>query len=149
MDKKKLTRTRYKPLKPFVWTGKQGRPVQYTDEILDKLSKSLTKWVDKCREEEELHLLSEWCLDNNFSVCNFKRYTDKHEKFKEAHEYAKDYQAHQVSKGALTKKYDSGFSQFFLGCAHQWKTKDEAEDRKVDLKNDFVKFMEKVKEDDQ
>lgn len=127
-----------------------GRPLKYTDEVLDQLAQSLRDWVKKCHKNDEFKLLSEWCFDNEFSPFYFKRYTTRHDGFREAYEWAKTYQEHQVAKGGLNKKLDPRFSQFFLGCQHGWRSKDDVEQQKRDLRNDFVKFMNHVKgeEDD-
>lgn len=124
-----------------------GRPLKYTDEVLDKLAISLVKWVKECRRKDELFLLHEWCFDNDFQPFYFKRYTDKHEGFREAYEWAKSFQEFQIAKGGLNKKLDPRFSQFFLGCQHGWRSKDDAEQQKRDLRNDFVKFLDHIKDD--
>lgn len=122
-----------------------GKPSKYTEEVLDGLAISLKKWVDKCRKDDEFRLLSEWCFDNDFSPFYFKRYTEKHDSFREAYEWAKAFQEFQVAKGGLSKKFDPRFSQFFLGCQHGWRSKDDAEQQKRDLRNDFVKFIDHIK----
>lgn len=127
---------------------KGGRPTEYTEEVLEALAKNLREWVDMHIENDELHLLGDWCIKNNFSKCNFKRYCSKNQAFKEAHAYAKSWQEHQVAKGALTKKYDPRFSQFFLACLHGWRIKDDGEARKQDLRNDFNKFLSAAKGED-
>lgn len=126
-----------------------GRPPKYTTEVLDKLALSLVAWVKDCRRKDEFRLLSEWCFDNDFSPFYFKRYTEKNDNFKEAYEWAKVFQEHQVAKGGLSKKFDPRFSQFFLGCQHGWRSKDDAEQQKKELRNDFVKFLDHIKEEDE
>lgn len=126
-----------------------GRPLKYTDEVLDKLALSLIAWVKECRRKDEFRLLSEWCFDNDFSPFYFKRYTEKNDNFREAYEWAKAFQEHQVAKGGLSKKFDPRFSQFFLGCQHGWRSKDDAEQQKRDLRNDFVKFIDHIKADEE
>ena len=106
-----------------------GRPLKYTPEVLDDLALKLRQWVKDCRRKDELALLSEWAFDHDFSPFYFKRYVEKHEGFKEAYLYAKAWQEHQVAKGGLTKKLDPRFSQFFLGCQHGWRSKDDVEDK--------------------
>lgn len=122
-----------------------GRPPKYTEEVLDELARRLVQWVKDNRESDTFALLSDWAFDNDFSPFYFKRYTDKNENFREAYLYAKAWQEHQVAKGGLNKKFDPRFSQFFLGCQHGWRSKDDAEQQKRDLRNDFIKFIDHVK----
>jgi|SRR5271170_6611541 len=120
---------------------------KYTEEVLDKLAISLKKWVKDCYEKDQLCLLAEWCFVSNFHPGYFKRYTSVHDKFREAHAWAKAFQEFQVAKGALTKNLDPRFSQFFLGCQHGWRSKDDAEAQKRDLRNDFSKFLSYIKDE--
>lgn len=122
-----------------------GRPLKYTQEVLDELAISLKKWVAECRRLDEFRLLSDWCFENEFSPYNFKRYITKNDNFREAYEWAKSFQEHQVAKGAITKKFDPRFCQFFLGCQHGWRSKDDVEQQKRDLRNDFAKFIDHIK----
>lgn len=127
-------------------TGKPfHRPKTYTDEYLDDLALSLKDWVLECYENDEFRMLYEWCQENDFHPQNFTRYTVNHEGFKEAYHWAKAWQEFQVVKGALTKKVDPRFAQFYLGCQHNWRSKDDPDAQKRDLRNDFVKFIDYVK----
>ena len=128
--------------------GRPPIPSVYTEEKLNELADSLYDWVSKCHEEDEFKLLSEWAFENNFCHTNFKRYTAKNENFRLAYERAKSYQEQTIAKGGLTKKFESRFCTFFLGCQHGWRSKDDADQQKRDLRNDFVKFIEKIKDED-
>lgn len=126
-----------------------GRPKKYTDDVLDKLALSLRKWVKECRHKDELFLMHEWCFDNDFQIYYFGRYIDKHEGFREAYEWAKSFQEFQIAKGGLNKKLDARFSQFFLGCQHGWRSKDDADQQQRSFRNDFAKFLDVVKGEDE
>ncbi len=124
-----------------------GRPPKYTDEVLSRLAKSLKEWAANLAKKEKFGMLGDWCFDNDFDPKYFKRYADKHDEFKEAYEWAKAWQEHIVAKGALTQKLNARFAQFFLGCAHDWKTKDATDDKL--LRSDFNKYLEIAKAEEQ
>ncbi len=119
-----------------------GRPVEFTDLVLDKLAESLTKWVEKGRKKEEVQYLIDWALDNNFCEKNFSRYVAKHEGFRLAYERAKMAQESQIVKNALTKKYDSGFSQFFLQCRCGWKKQEDIDTKANKAKSQLEKISD-------
>lgn len=112
----------------------------YTDEVLDELANSLFDWVNELARKRKFGMLGDWAYDNHFSPKNFVKYANKHEGFKLAYEWAKGYQEHTVSKGALTKEMDARFAIFFLGCNHEWKSKSTDDDG--NLVNDFAQFVE-------
>lgn len=122
-----------------------GRPRKYTDEVLDNLALSLRAWVKDCHKQNKFKLLLEWCFDNDFSPFYFGRYAEQHEEFREAYQWAKSYQELQVAKGGLNKTFDPRFAQFFLGCQHGWRSKDDVEAQKRALRNDFSKFIDHIK----
>ena len=127
-----------------------GKVSKFTDEVLDTLAASLVKWVKDCKKKDEFKLLSEWCFENDYSPFYFKRHTVKHDGFRDAYEWAKAYQEYQVARGGLNKKFDPRFSQFFLGCQHGWRSKDsEDAQKKNDLRNDFVKFLDHIKDEEE
>ena len=127
---------------------KRGRPPIYTDEYLDILAVSLIEWVNNLAENDEFGLLSDWCFKNHFNPKYFSRYTVKHQAFKEAHSWAREWQEHIVAKGALTQKLNARFAQFFLGCNHNWRTKDPNEDKMSQLRSEFRNYLDLMKEDD-
>jgi len=124
---------------------KGGRPTHYTDEVLDKLADSLFEWVKNNASEGKYFLLSDWCFENGFSPQNFKRYCSKHEYFKDAYEYAKEWQAHYIAKNALYGTFNARFAQFFLSVQHDWKAKDDSDLKGKELRNDFGLFMDHIR----
>lgn len=106
---------------------KIGRPRIYTPDLLDKLAKHLEEWVKSNIEtDNKLFLLGDWCFEVGFNMSYFHLYTSENENFKHAYEWAKQWQEHQVSKGALTNKLNPRFAQFFLSCNHKWRTVEES-----------------------
>lgn len=103
-----------------------GRPRIYTPELLDDLAENLIDWVaENINAKEKQFLLGDWCFAVGFHRGNFQRYAEQNANFKKAYEWAKQWQEHQVSKGALMNTLNPRFSQFFLGCNHKWSTQEE------------------------
>ncbi len=116
--------------------SKGGRPKKYTEEYLDHLAQDLLHYIEENRgSNREIFMLNDWCLSSGFPKWHFSRYTKQNGNFKEAYEWAKSWQEHQISKGALLGTVNSGFAQFFLSCNHHWRSK---------RKEDSVKPIEKT-----
>ncbi len=128
-----------KALKKTQSTG--GRPRIYTDEILESLARSLNEWVTQNSISGKQFLLGDWCFDVGFNPKYFKRYADQSEEFKDAYEWAKQWQEHKIAKGALHNTLNARFSQFFLGCNHNWSTLEafENEEEKVKSRLEIIK----------
>jgi hypothetical protein len=124
-----------------------GRPRIYTEERLSELAESLTLWVKEQVASKKFAMLGDWCFQVGFNPRYFTRYAEQHEGFKEAYEWAKAWQEHAVSKGALNQSLNARFAQFFLGCQHEWRTKDQSDDRV--LRNEFGKYLDAAKEEDE
>ncbi len=121
-------------------TKKYHFNTKYTDEVLSDLAVSLCDWIDDLAKKKEFGMLGDWAFMNGFSPKNFRVYADKHSEFRQAYEWAKSYQEHMVSRGALTKSMDARFAIFFLGCNHDWKSKSADDDS--NLVNSFSQFIE-------
>lgn len=119
-----------------------GRKKKFTDEVLDELAKSLEAWVDSNIGKKDFVMLGDWCFQNGFNPKYFRNHIDKHQGFKEAYEWAKAWQEHCIAKGALKQTLNAKFAQFFLGCNHEWRTKEATDERISQLGNDFGKFIE-------
>jgi hypothetical protein len=72
----------------------------------------------------------------------FREYAAKHETFRLAYEFAKEFQEHVVAKGALTKKLDSGFSQFFLQCRCGWKKQEDTDTKANKAKSQLERISD-------
>jgi hypothetical protein len=79
-----------------------------------------------------------------FYPKNFQRYAEQNENFRLAYEWAKQWQEHQVSKGALTDKLNARFAQFFLGCNHKWSTTEEQEHKEEKAKSHLQEVSEQL-----
>lgn len=123
-----------------------GRPRIYTDEKLSELAESLREWVLVLAQKQKFGMLGDWCFREGFNPKYFKHYSEQHEEFKEAYEWAKSWQEHIVARGALTQTLNARFAQFFLGCCHEWRTKDSEDN--TTLANEFGKYLELAKKDD-
>lgn len=123
-----------------------GRPRIYTPELLDALAEDLIDWVARnITAEEKQFLLGDWCFSVGFHKGNFKRYAEQNENFKRAYEWAKQWQEHQVTKGALNNTLNPRFSQFFLGCNHKWSTQEEPEHEEAKAKSRLEEVSQQLK----
>ena len=134
----------------------RGRPRIFTPDLLDKLAESLIDWVqENIDAKEKIFLLGDWCFSVGFDMRYFKRYADQNESFKRAYAWAKQWQEHQVAKGALMNVLNPRFAQFFLGCNHKWSTLEEHVDQEEKAKtklhevSDQLNALLKKVEDDQ
>lgn len=122
-----------------------GRPRIYTPELLDKLSENLIDWVQaKMDTPEKLFLLGDWCFSVGFNMNCFQRYADQNKNFKCAYEWAKQWQEHQVAKGALMNVLNPRFAQFFLGCNHKWSTLEQPEHQEKKEKSRLQEVSEQL-----
>jgi hypothetical protein len=119
---------------------------KWTDELLTEKAQSLYEWTCKLAEKGELGMLGDWAFQNNFPPKDIWHHASRHVEFGYAYEWAKAYQEHAISKGALTKQLDARFAIFMLGCVHGWKT--SAMDDEGKLVNDFAQFIEYMKMQD-
>lgn len=126
-----------------------GRPRIYTTERLFELAESLYAWVEENNCKKKFALLGDWCFDNGFNPKYFGVYSPQLPEFEEAYLWAKSWQEHMVTKGALNQSLNARFAQFFLGCCHDWRTKDSSEDKLTTLKNEFGKYLEEAKSEDE
>ena len=93
---------------------------------------------------EKLFLLGDWCLSIGFNRKYLQRYSAQNENFKIAYSWAKQWQEHQVAKGALTNVLNARFAQFFLGCNHKWSTVEEHEDLEEKAKSRLQEVSEQL-----
>ncbi len=131
-----------------VTPNSRGRPKIYDDFALNDLARSLKQWVKDHSKEHKFGMLKLWCFENDFNPKYFKRYAEKNQDFKEAYEWAKEWQEYIVAHGAMTGTLNSRFCQFFLGCMHDWRTKEPNEDKLGTLRNEFGKYLDLMKEKD-
>lgn len=118
----------------------------YTPELLEEWAIDLFKWVNKNVEDRKEFLLGDWCFESGYPLNRFERDMPICPLLKEAHEYAKNWQAHMICKGALFKKLDPGFAKFMMACVHGWRDSNQEEIKKEVLANDFAKFNKNMEE---
>lgn len=127
--------------------GLGGRPRLYTAEKLSELAKSLTEWVDAARKRNKFVLLSDWCFKEHFPPFHFAENIARSEEFKEAYLWAKAWQEHAVSTGALNKGLDARFSQFFLAVNHGWSLDKDRENKEEKQKSNLEKMSDSIHEE--
>lgn len=115
------------PPYPGCETG--GRPLEWTEEYLNGLADHLLKWIEEVRSEKKFFWWKDWAFDVGHTPSCCAKMAKMNKKFLTAYNYAKEVQESQISKGALLKKCDSNFSQFYLKTQHpdNWKTQTDEE----------------------
>ena len=139
---KRDSKGRYLPGQQGGHTG--SKPWIYDDSSLEMDAQSLRDWVDENVSNKKDFLLKDWCFYNNIPPNHLAEFAKRNKSFREAVEYAKEWQAHMICKGALFKKLDPSFAKFMLTCVHHWKDNANEEDAKKALASDFAKFNENM-----
>lgn len=121
-----------------------GAPRLYTEEKLSELAKSLCAWVESARRRNKFVLLSEWCFKEKFPPFHFAENIARSDEFKEAYMWAKAWQEHAVSTGALSKELDARFSQFFLSVNHGWTLNKDQENKEEKQKCNLEKLSDSI-----
>ena len=125
--------------------GYVGKKAWIYDEVtLSACADDLIEWVKENVVNKKEFLLKDWCFYYDFPPNHIPRFVKRSARFAEAVEFAKDWQAHMICKGALLKKLDPGFAKFMLACVHQWKDGTDEESAKQELASDFAKFNENM-----
>lgn len=124
-----------------------GCPRYYTEEKLAELAESLYEWVEGARKRNKFVLLSEWCFKERFPPFHFAENIARSLAFKEAYLWAKAWQEHAVSSGALGKSLDARFSQFFLSVNHGWTLNKEQENKEEKQKSNLERLSESIHEE--
>lgn len=121
-----------------------GRPRLYTEEKLSELAKSLIKWIEEAQKKNKMVFLSEWCFKERFPPFHFAENLARSEEFKEAFLWAKAWQEHKVSSGAIIKEFDARFSQFFLAVNHGWTLDRDRENKEEKQKSNLERLSESI-----
>jgi hypothetical protein len=112
----------------------------YPHTYVNELAESLISWVEDNLKKNKAFLLGDWALANGVNPKHVSYLATKTEEFKVAYDLAKAFQEHMVCKGALERRLDPRFSQFYL-VAHHGYSMSEVKQREEELKNDFAEFL--------
>lgn len=99
-----------------------GRPIEWTEERIDKETEALLEWVESSKDWWFL----DFCVKRKIHVSVLARLAKKNEGFRRAYQLARQKQESVVSFGCITKKLDGGFGWRFLSSNYKWS---ECEDR--------------------
>lgn len=89
-----------------------GRPVEWTDERIEKEAEALLEWI----KEPKNFYWEEFAIQRGFPAHYMSRLAKKNVRFKQAYELARMVQKMTISKNAMFKKFDSSFCRWFLAC---------------------------------
>lgn len=102
------------PPYPGCETG--GRPPIWTDERIEQEADALLEWLN----EKNNFLFMEFCYARGLQEDYPAKWAKKNEKFNRAYRKARLKQQLVISKNALAKRFDSGFSKWMLQCNYKW-----------------------------
>lgn len=127
------------------WYDPADKRIKWPPERLKALAQNLNDWVDENIEKGETFLLGDWCFKVGFLPSYFARYRERCKELDEAYEKAKEWQGHNIAKGALFNKLNSRFAALWLANFHEWNMNGSRdEDLETKLKSDFAKFLDFV-----
>ncbi len=95
---------------PYKGCETGGRPLKYTEEIINGYADELTKWM----KYPSSIFLDEFAIEKGILPCHMSRWAEKNEKFCHALKLARYSQETKIKKGALHKVYSDGFAKFLL-----------------------------------
>ncbi len=100
-----------------------SKNVKWTYERLQNVAEKLNEWVDKSIDEKTDFLLGDFCFESKlgFLPSYFARYCERCLDLDKAYNRAKEWQEHNISKGALHNKLNGKFASLWLSHAHGWK----------------------------
>ena len=91
----------------------------YTDEVVDNYSLNFREWLSASPDNI---FICDWCEHAKIGYCTYDDWISRgHVEFTKVYNDWKRKQGHKVYQGALSKKFDSGFSKFALCCNHGYK----------------------------
>jgi len=110
---------------PYNTKGEGGRPKVYTEEKLEELADHFEDWMHKTIKANKLLWWKDWAYEIGVKPSMCSKFANDSKRFNEAYSMAKEIQESNVTKFALLKKLDSGFSKFYLINNHSenWKEK--------------------------
>ena len=94
-----------------------GSPPIWTDERINQEADALFEWL----KEKNNFLFSEFCYERDLQEDYPSKWAKKNDRFNQAYRKARLKQQIVLSKNALIKRFDSGFSKWFLQCNYKWK----------------------------
>lgn len=133
---------------PYNVNGEGGRPPKWTSGCLDELASSLDAWIDQAVKTNKEFWWQDWAFQVGTNPKKISEFADRHPRFRESYERAREWQQHIVQKGALIKKLSEGFSKFFLinRYSDEWKsdksdeTRTPPKDKSNDIEHELMLF---------
>jgi len=102
---------------PYAGCETGGAPVYWTPERIEAEADALREWL----KDKNNFYFHDFCYERDLPEEWPSRFAKKNEKFRQAYKKARLKQQIVMSKNALFKKFDSGFSKWFLQCNYKWK----------------------------
>ena len=106
---------------PYNKNGEGGRPVKYTQEVIEDYADKLEIWL----ENPENFWFKDFAIENKFNANLFYEFSKNNKRFSVVLERAKQKQESKLFKGALVNSFNSGIVKFALNVHHGWVEKKE------------------------
>lgn len=113
--------TRFQPGNQLALGQSGGRPVNYTEEMLDQLAIKLYEWMQL---PESIYVKS-FCFQYGLLPQKIEDYCNRSPVFREAWLQSKEWQEAKLVTQALNRKTAEGMTKFVLVNVHKWKEKTE------------------------
>lgn len=100
---------------------KRGRPIEWTDDLIDAETEALHKWI----EDPKNYFFTSFLVERDLDIAHIERFARYNSSFRQAYEKAKQIQEKRLVDLAVTRKGDGGFIKFILQNKAGWKEKNE------------------------
>ncbi len=105
---------------PYNKNGEGGRPLKYTEEVLNKLAEELEEWM---KEKDNL-FIERFCLLHDFPEDAIADFSDNY-RFSRAYKKFKSKQKAALIEGSLKRKYAHPMCALVLSHSHGMHMKTE------------------------
>jgi len=113
--------TRFQPGNKLSLGVSPGRPVNFTNEMLESLTYNLIEWI---QHPDNLYLKN-FCFEYGLEPVKIEEYSNRCPEFRKAWQMAKDKQEGKLVDLGLKRKISDSMAKFVLVNVHKWREKTE------------------------
>lgn len=100
---------------------KIGRPVEWTDELIEQERLALEEWLD----DPKNYYFDGFLILRRLSREHIARFEARSQTFRDTTSRARAIQEQRIVNNSLDRKFDGNFAKFVLANRHGWKEKTE------------------------
>lgn len=108
---------------PYNVNGEGGRPLEWTDERIDKVAIQLEQWLEI--EDKNNIFIEKFCLDHDYAESCVSKHFTRSERFRNAYDKLRSKQKLSLFIGGLNKKHYFPMAQLLLSYNHDINLKTE------------------------